>query len=78
MEAIAKSWREGDCEAVGQLAHWLKGSGGTAGFDVFTAPARSLEELAKRRELAPMKAVIEELQGLVDRMVEPSDTRSIA
>jgi CheY-like chemotaxis protein/HPt (histidine-containing phosphotransfer) domain-containing protein/anti-sigma regulatory factor (Ser/Thr protein kinase) len=78
MEAIVKAWREGDCEAVWQLAHWLKGSGGTAGFDVFTAPARSLEELAKRRELAPMEAVIEELQGLVDRMVEPSDTRSIA
>jgi PAS domain S-box-containing protein len=78
MEVIAKAWREGDYEAIGQWAHWLKGSGGTAGFDAFTAPARSLEELAKSRELEQIKGVIEELQGLVDRMVEPSDMRSIA
>ena len=46
MRAIATACREQDCEAVSQLAHWLKGTGGTAGFDVFTTPAKALEESA--------------------------------
>jgi CheY-like chemotaxis protein/HPt (histidine-containing phosphotransfer) domain-containing protein len=36
-----------DYQALAGLAHWLKGAGGTVGFDDFTTPARRLEEAAK-------------------------------
>lgn len=38
-----------DMKALAALAHWLKGSGGSVGFDVFTQPASELE-LAARNE----------------------------
>ena len=38
----------GQLDDLAREAHWLKGSGGTAGFDVFTVPAAELEQLAKR------------------------------
>ena len=47
MEAIEKAWDGRDSQTLASLAHWLKGSGGTTGFDAFTAPAKTLEQLAK-------------------------------
>jgi signal transduction histidine kinase/CheY-like chemotaxis protein len=41
------AWDAGDMEALSQLAHWLKGSAGTVGFNCFTAPAGELESVAK-------------------------------
>lgn len=38
-----------DDEWLSELAHWLKGSGGTAGFDLFTQPAKALQQLADER-----------------------------
>ncbi|MEM6332537.1 MAG: Hpt domain-containing protein [Planctomycetota bacterium] len=43
-------------EAVAELAHWLNGSAGTAGYDAFTEVAASLEQAAKAgqsQELGP-------------------------
>ena len=40
----------GDMEELAALAHWLKGSGGTVGFDTLSAPARELETLARSNE----------------------------
>jgi len=40
---------EGDYEALAELAHWLKGSGGMVGYDSFTDMAAHLEESAKER-----------------------------
>src|SRR5262245_23531985 len=36
-----------DFKELAALAHWLKGAGGTVGYDDFTVPARNLESLAK-------------------------------
>jgi len=36
-----------DLNEVAQIAHWLKGSGGTVGFDIFTEPAAEMERDAK-------------------------------
>jgi HPt (histidine-containing phosphotransfer) domain-containing protein len=68
MEAIERACSQGDFEALAALAHWLKGSGGTAGFDEFTAPAQRLEECAKTRNSEAAKSVLE-LRRLVDRLV---------
>ncbi|MEO0587063.1 MAG: Hpt domain-containing protein [Planctomycetota bacterium] len=50
--------------AVAELAHWLKGSGGTAGYEAFTPVAVNLEQAAKAgrtKELATHLAEIEQL-----------------
>jgi len=41
-------------------------------------PAKVLEDSAKRSDFEQMKIVIDELQGLVDRMAEPAEIRSSA
>jgi HPt (histidine-containing phosphotransfer) domain-containing protein len=63
-----------DLAQVAFLAHWLKGSGGTAGFDAFTAPARHLEAVAKGREFDQISQAIEEIQSIVDRVQRPEPT----
>lgn len=37
------AWIAGDMQELAKLAHWIKGSGGTAGFDMLTQPAANLE-----------------------------------
>jgi HPt (histidine-containing phosphotransfer) domain-containing protein len=55
------------------LAHWLKGAGGTVGYDDFTAPARNLETLAKAGDVQGTRAALAELRGLEARLVVPQD-----
>jgi PAS domain S-box-containing protein len=73
MRAIEEAWDARDYTTLAGLAHWLKGSGGTAGFDAFTAPARTLEQLAKAGDEASIAPVIAQLKGLVDCIVAPAD-----
>jgi HPt (histidine-containing phosphotransfer) domain-containing protein len=73
MRAIEEAWEARDYTTLAGLAHWLKGSGGTAGFDAFTAPARTLEQLAKAGDEASIAPVIAQLKGLVDCIVAPAD-----
>jgi HPt (histidine-containing phosphotransfer) domain-containing protein len=73
MGAIEAAWQARDYPTLAGLAHWLKGSGGTAGFDAFTTPARTLEQLAKAGDAAPIAALIAELRGLVDRVEAPAE-----
>ncbi len=42
-------------EDLAEIAHTLKGTGGTAGFDAFTDPARSIEQYAKAKEAEPIE-----------------------
>jgi PAS domain S-box-containing protein len=77
MSAIEAAWQARDYPTLAGLAHWLKGSGGTAGFDAFTTPARTLEQLAKAADEAAIAAVIVELRSLVDRVVPPAETEDV-
>jgi len=38
-----------DYDELARLAHWLKGAGGTVGFDCFTDPAKQLEKFASEK-----------------------------
>ncbi len=58
------AWEHKELTKVAQLAHWLKGSGGSAGFSDFTNPARQLEQAAKHEQLDDIAAGIRELQQL--------------
>jgi signal transduction histidine kinase/CheY-like chemotaxis protein/HPt (histidine-containing phosphotransfer) domain-containing protein len=59
---------EDNWEKLAALAHWLKGSGGTVGFDCLTAPAEELERMAKQQEPLAAKTALEQLERLVERI----------
>ncbi len=60
---------EGNAEELADLAHWLKGAGGTIGFDEFNEPAAQLEKLAKENDLQAMAPIVGELERLAQRML---------
>lgn len=56
---------------LANLAHWLKGSGGTAGFHEFTVPASALERFAKAEQSAAAETALGEIQQITDRIHIP-------
>lgn len=57
-----------DFGALAELGHWLKGAGGSAGFDVFTVPGKSLETHAKGNELDKSMDQIEQIREMTQRI----------
>ena len=73
-EALStKSYRE-----LAALAHWLKGSAGTVGYDEFTAPAMRLEQAAKAQAEAEVRAAMAELHELAGRLEIPAEEPATA
>jgi CheY-like chemotaxis protein/HPt (histidine-containing phosphotransfer) domain-containing protein len=70
--AMQTAYDAADFEELAELAHWLKGAGGTIGFDCFTEPAGNLEQLAKRRQPERIGDSIQELNELADRIAVPT------
>jgi signal transduction histidine kinase/DNA-binding NarL/FixJ family response regulator len=63
---------EADWNQLAELAHWLRGSGGTVGFRCFTEPAQRLEQLAKARQIEKIDEVMQEISALVERIAVPA------
>ncbi len=59
---------EGDMTELAALAHWLKGSGGTVGFDIFSDPAKELEDLAKNNQRDQLDEKLNTIRGLASRL----------
>jgi signal transduction histidine kinase/CheY-like chemotaxis protein len=57
-----------DWTTLASLGHWLKGSGGTIGFDCLTEPASKLEQSAKQQNREIASQVLSELEQLVERI----------
>ena len=57
-----------DCAGLADLAHWLKGSAGTVGFDDFTAPAAALEQHARDGGLDQAAAALGTIEALCRRV----------
>ena len=75
--AMQAAWEGGDLDKLALSARWLKGSGGTVGFDVFTEPARELEACANAAERNAIPGLLETLAGLTartQRRPSPADT----
>ncbi len=53
-----------DMEQLGNLAHWLKGAGGTVGFDEFYQPAIKLENAAQLSESQDVQNLIKEIEEM--------------
>ncbi|MFO1092758.1 MAG: PAS domain S-box protein [Planctomycetaceae bacterium] len=57
-----------DIKTVEEIAHWLKGAGGTMGFGCFTEPAARLEREAAERAVASMRMSIKGIRRLAERI----------
>ena len=56
---------------LAELAHWLKGAGGTAGFPCLTETARHLESAVSRNYQSDIAVLLNELDDQVGRIVVP-------
>lgn len=68
MTAMESAWNNRDFDEVARLAHWLKGAGGTVGFDAFTEPAADLEQMAKAKNSSEIEQKILQLSRLAGRI----------
>jgi signal transduction histidine kinase/DNA-binding response OmpR family regulator len=71
LDRMDVAWEQRDFTELAALAHWLKGSGGTVGFNEFTEPATNLEMLAKAESEDGVEVMILELRGVAERLVVP-------
>jgi len=71
LEEMDQAWKAGDFRELAELAHWLKGSGGTVGFSEFTRPAAQLEKGAKEKENGMIGPALNELKNLAGRIQIP-------
>ncbi len=56
-------------QTLSELAHWLKGAGGTCGFEEFYEPSVALEKLAKAEESSKYDTSIQFLEALSQSIV---------
>jgi HPt (histidine-containing phosphotransfer) domain-containing protein len=73
LDAMAEARSQRNFDEIASLAHWLKGAGGTVGFDEFTEPAAQLEQFAKAKNAHQIEETIVELRRLADRIVVSGD-----
>jgi len=66
LEELRDAVNANDAERVADLAHWLKGSGGTAGYAIFTGPASEIEALARQNQIEDAEPAIDAVQRLAD------------
>ncbi len=69
LPAMDEAFWAQDFESIAKLAHWLKGAGGTVGFDVFYEPASELESAAKAGDLSAIERKLQQIHGLAGRLV---------
>jgi PAS domain S-box-containing protein len=67
--AMEDALSRGDFEELGQLAHWLKGAGGSVGFDDYFEPAKGLEQACKDASLAQASRDMFTIGDIARRMV---------
>ncbi len=68
IEAMKAAHALGDWDTLANLAHWLKGTGGTVGFDEFTIPAAQLERAAREGHHEAVQQYLIEVQDLAERV----------
>ncbi|HSG91992.1 MAG TPA: ATP-binding protein [Pseudomonadales bacterium] len=67
-----------DLATLADLAHWLKGSGGTVGYPVFTEPAAELEAAARRADMRAVDACMDRIERLIGRVEPVGEAQAVA
>jgi len=75
-ELMQQCLDDGDFDQLAKLAHWLKGSGGTVGFNDFAEPARTLENAAKTSDITAAQNTLTTIGGLRSRIRFNSDEKA--
>jgi signal transduction histidine kinase/DNA-binding NarL/FixJ family response regulator/HPt (histidine-containing phosphotransfer) domain-containing protein len=68
MRSLRTAQRTMDYSQVREIAHRLKGTGGTVGFADFTEPSRKLQHAAEIRDDATIEAMLSELEDISARI----------
>ena len=81
LDAMCAAWEQADYTELADLAHWLKGAGGTVGFGILTDVARDLESAAKTQDSERIEAALIQLIDLtgaisLDAPVEASPSEA--
>jgi PAS domain S-box-containing protein len=76
LDEMQRALSAGDFPALSALAHWLKGAGGTVGYDAFFEPARDLEHAAVAADATAARIEMEKLNQLALRVVPPPESAS--
>jgi PAS domain S-box-containing protein len=71
------AFEQHDSHELEELAHWLKGAGGSLGFEAFNQPAKLLESYAKARNLQECGIHLQEIFRLIQR-VRSTDEAALA
>ena len=64
IEKMEMALEKEDMSELAGLAHWLKGAGGTVGYDNFTKPAENLETCAKADQVEMANQSLKEVKSL--------------
>jgi CheY-like chemotaxis protein/HPt (histidine-containing phosphotransfer) domain-containing protein len=68
---MQRAYDDGQPEHLAELAHWLKGTAGTVGFDCMTEPARRLQSVARQGASEQIEQCLQELAILADCLTAP-------
>jgi HPt (histidine-containing phosphotransfer) domain-containing protein len=68
LEEMRTAADKDDHAELARLAHWLKGAGGSMGFDDLFEPSRRLEEAAKAGDGPAARSIMDEL-GQLERRI---------
>ena len=74
--AMDEAVEQQDFEELAALAHWLKGSGGTVGFGIFTKPAAKMESAAKEGDMETVSTCLSEIKNYAGKIVVPGNDDS--
>jgi HPt (histidine-containing phosphotransfer) domain-containing protein len=71
VETMEMALAEKNMTELAGLAHWLKGAGGTVGYDAFTKPAEDLESHAKAARAENASQALQTVKSLASAVVPP-------
>jgi CheY-like chemotaxis protein len=64
LDQMSSAVERNDLAELSALAHWLKGAGGSMGFDELFEPAKSLEDAARSGDVAMARSIMLQLRGI--------------
>ena len=73
---MRESLAQGDFASLALQAHWLKGAGGTVGYDAYFEPARALEGGATQADAQQCAQLLAALETMAARTVAPGPDAS--
>ncbi len=71
IQVMEQAVESGDLRQLYELGHWLKGAGGSAGFDAFNVPGKHLENYATAKDIDRCRSQVVEIQAMFERISIP-------